>query len=56
MNDISNRYRNIMAAIDNLIVQLDRQDPYIEMMRDFYEMEMEYHKDKEENCLCRNVN
>lgn len=55
MNEIANRHRNIIAAIDNLLIQLERQDPYIEIMRDFHQMEMEYHQDKE-GCLCQSAN
>lgn len=54
MNEISNRYRNIIAAIDNLLVQLDYPEDEnwisndLKNLRIIYSAEMEYHKTKED--------
>ncbi len=46
MNQVSNRYRNIIAAIDNLLTQLNHEDSftdnYLRIWRDFYLSEMDY--------------
>lgn len=59
MNQTANRYRNIISAIDNLLIQLDhREDSWIknllESWRNYYEVEMGY-QNKMEYENCRNL-
>lgn len=60
-NDTANRYRNIVAAIDNLLAQLGqnaKRDEFylrLEVARDVYQHEMVWHRHEDLCCQCRTL-
>lgn len=59
--DVANRYRNILAAIENLLTQLGsnaRSDEFyrrLEAARDVYRHEMVWHRHQSLCCQCQTL-
>lgn len=55
MKETANRYRNIIAAIDNLLIQLAHKEnsslfqENLKIIKDIYVSEMEFQKENEAN-------